>query len=61
MVYLLRLTCGNKAVVMAWIEGKHPEIFEFDSAYDALLFERLIGAQVEFITHGSNRLVPVKR
>ena len=58
---LLRLTVGNRVVVVVWIEGRHPETFEFDSAYDALLFERLIGVQLEVITHGNNRLVPVKR
>jgi hypothetical protein len=58
---LLRLTVGNRAIVVVWIEERQPEIFEFDAAYDALLFERAIGAQLEFITHGNNRLVPAKR
>jgi hypothetical protein len=59
MVYLLRLTVGNRSVVIVWIEGRHPRFFNFDSAYDGLLFERSVGAQVELITHGENRLIPV--
>jgi hypothetical protein len=61
MVYLLRITLGNQGVIVVWFEGKHPEIFTFDSAYDALLFERSVGAQVALITHGRNRLIPVRR
>lgn len=58
---LLRLTVGNRAVVVVWIEGRHPETFEFDSAYDAMLFEGSVGAMLALVTHGNNRLVPAKR
>lgn len=59
MVYLLRLTMGDRGVVVVCIDGKPPETFVFDTAYDALLFERLIGSQIEFITHGRTKLVAV--
>lgn len=60
MMYVLRITCGNSSIVTVYLEGKPPFIFKFDTAYEGLLFERAIGAHLEFITHGNNRLVPME-
>lgn len=62
-LWVQRITCGNQGVVTVWLEGRPPQAFTFPGdtgAYDALLFERSIDAQLRLITHGRNWLVPVK-
>lgn len=63
-VWVQRITFGHtQAVVTVWMDGKPPEVFTFagdTGGYDALLFERMIDAQLRLITHGRVGLVAVK-
>ena len=63
-VWVQRITFGHtQAVVTVWMDGKPPEPFIFsgvNGGYDALLFERMIDAQIRLITHGRVGLEVVK-
>ncbi|TXH58325.1 MAG: hypothetical protein E6Q97_02455 [Desulfurellales bacterium] len=62
-LWVQRITIGNQGVVTVWSDGKQPEAFIFNGdsgAYDALLFERMIDAQLRLITHGRTGLEVVK-
>ncbi len=62
-LWVQRITVGQQGIVTVFMDGKPPEIFTFEGssgAYDALLFERMIDAQLRLITHGRVGLVAVK-